>query len=67
MTVEVTFPADYKEESLAGKDAVFEVEINGIYNIPELTDAFVKENLSEYAMTADGYKEYLKNPNMKIS
>lgn len=60
VTVEVTFPADYKEESLAGKDAVFEVEINGIYNIPELTDAFVKENLSEYAMTADGYKEYLK-------
>ncbi len=61
VTVEVTFPADYKqEESLAGKNAVFEVQINGIYNIPELTDAFVKENLSEHAMTAKDYREYLK-------
>jgi trigger factor len=60
VTVKVTFPADYTEAALAGKDAVFEVEINGIYSIPELTDAYVKENLSEYATTADEYREYLK-------
>lgn len=60
VTVKVTFPAEYKEATLAGKDAVFEVVINGIYSRPELTDAYVKENLSEYAMTADGYREYLK-------
>lgn len=60
VTVEVTFPADYKDATKAGKNAVFEVVINGIYSKPELTDAYVKENLSEYAMTADGYREYLK-------
>lgn len=58
--VEVTFPADYKEATLAGKDAVFNVEINGIYNVPEFTDAFVKENLSDKATTADEYKKYVK-------
>ncbi len=58
--VEVTFPADYKEATLAGKDAVFNVEINGIYNVPEFTDAFVKENLSDKAATADEYRKYVK-------
>lgn len=60
VTVSVTFPTDYKDDNLAGKDAVFQVVINGIYVIPEFTDAFVKENLSEYASTVDEYKEYLK-------
>lgn len=47
--VEVTFPDDYVEEELNGKDAVFAVTINYIAEskIPELTDAFVEENLSE--------------------
>lgn len=31
VTVEVTFPEDYGEETLNGKDAVFTVTINGIY------------------------------------
>ena len=60
VTVEVTFPDDYsKNPDLAGKDAVFEVVINGIY-VAELTDEYVKENLSDYATTAEGYREYLK-------
>lgn len=46
VTVEVTFPEDYNEE-MAGKDASFAVTINGIRKIPELTDAFVAEQLSE--------------------
>jgi trigger factor len=29
--VEVTFPEDYGVDDLNGKDAVFEVTINGIY------------------------------------
>lgn len=63
VTVNVTFPADYSSADLAGKDAVFEVVINGIYVTPEFTDAFVKENLSENVSTAAEYKEYLKKTN----
>jgi len=64
-TVEVlvTFPDDYSNAELAGKDAVFEVVINGIYVTPEFTDEYVKENLSEYATTVTEYKEYLKKSN----
>lgn len=60
VTVEVTFPEEYSNNpDLAGKDAVFEVVINGIY-VVELTDEYVKENLSDYASTAAEYREYLK-------
>lgn len=60
VTVNVTFPENYSNSSVAGKDAVFDVTINGIYVAPEFTDDFVKEHLSEYASTADEYKAYLK-------
>ena len=46
LTVEVTFPENYNEE-MAGKDASFAVTVNGIRQTPELTDAFVAEQLSE--------------------
>jgi len=48
--VEVTFPDTYiQNTSLQGKDAVFVTTINYIteYVNPELTDGFVKENLTE--------------------
>lgn len=61
VTVLVTFPDDYSSEDLAGKDASFEVTINGIYVTPELTDEFVAANLSEYATTADEYRAYVEN------
>ncbi len=57
--VEVTFPEDYDNAELAGKDAVFAVTVNGIYTVPEFTDEFVKENLSEYATTAEEYRQYV--------
>lgn len=64
VTVEVTFPEDYSQNAdLAGKDAVFQVTVNGIYVTPEFTDAFVKENLSDYATTTDEYRTYLKETN----
>lgn len=57
VTVEVTFPEDYSED-LAGKDAVFAVTVNGIQVAPELTDAFVAENLAdtEEVSTAAEYR-----------
>lgn len=67
VTVKVTFPEDYQSADLAGKDAEFDVAINGIYELPVFDDAFVKENLSEFADTAEGYKEYLKTANEKAS
>lgn len=47
--IQVTFPEDYGVETLNGKEATFAITINHIVEtvVPELTDAFVKENLSE--------------------
>ena len=63
VTVEVTFPEDYDSEDLQGKDAVFEVTVNSIYVLPDFTDEFVAEHLSDVASTVDEYKEYLKTTN----
>ena len=53
VTVNVTFPEEYPNSpDLAGKPAAFAVTVNGINELPELTDEFVKENLSDYAQTA---------------
>ena len=63
VSVEVTFPEDYQSADLAGKDAVFDCTINGIYIAPEFTDEFVAENLSDKASTVEEYKQYLKDTN----
>ncbi|MCG9478691.1 MAG: trigger factor [Actinomycetia bacterium] len=46
--IEVTFPQDYGNPELDGKDAVFAITINHIVETetPELTDDFVADNLS---------------------
>jgi len=61
--VNVTFPEDYAKTELAGQDAQFVCNINGIYVDPEFTDEFVAENLSDYATTVDGYRQYLRDTN----
>ena len=66
VTVDVTFPDPYENNpDYAGKDASFAVTVNGIYQVSELTDDFVKENLSEqgYGETVEEYKQYLKDTN----
>lgn len=47
--IEVTFPEDYGNEELNGKDAVFAITLNHILETtyPEITDAFVAENFAE--------------------
>lgn len=44
-TFEVSYPADYNEQRLAGKTLVYKVQIKGIKkkSVPELDDAFAKE------------------------
>ena len=46
--INVTFPEDYGNEDLKGKDAVFHIVINHLVRevVPEITDDFVKESLS---------------------
>jgi trigger factor len=46
--IEVTFPEDYGDENLNGKDATFAITINYIVEtiLPDLTDEFVLNNLS---------------------
>ncbi|MCL2352195.1 MAG: FKBP-type peptidyl-prolyl cis-trans isomerase [Firmicutes bacterium] len=54
VNVNVTFPADYQQTDLAGKDALFVTKINYIADKvkPELTDEFVNTNLaSRYGWT----------------
>ena len=63
--IEVTFPEDYGNAEVAGKDAVFTITLNGIYVKPEFDDAFVKENLSDVALTADAYRAYIQETNEK--
>jgi len=64
--VKIQFPEDYRNEDLAGKEAVFEVKVNEIKEkqLPELDDDFVKE-VSEFEtledMKADLREKMLKN------
>lgn len=64
VTVNVTFPDPYESNpDYAGKDASFAVTVNGIYQLGEFNDEFVKENLSDHAQTVEEYKQYLKDTN----
>ncbi len=57
MEVNVKFPEEYHEETLAGKEAMFKVTIHDIKEkeLPELDDEFAKDvsefdTLEEYKM-----------------
>ena len=66
VTVNVTFPEEYANNPvLAGKAAAFAVTVNGIQELPEFNDEFVKTNLADYAQTAEEYRQYLKDTNYK--
>lgn len=58
----LTFPEEYQAEELAGQEVVFTVTLNSISvkKVPELTDEFVKTNLSEDAETVKEYKKEVK-------
>lgn len=63
--VTVTFPENYSSADLAGKDAVFSTTLNYINETvtPELTDAWVQENLSPTMGVSDvaSLNEFVKN------
>ena len=63
--ITVTFPEDYGNEDLNGKEAVFETTLNYIKEsvTPELTDDWVKENLGESMSlnSVDELKAFVKS------
>ena len=58
----LTFPETYYSEDLAGQEVVFTVTLNSlsVVVVPELTDEFVKENLSAESETVEEYKAEIK-------
>ncbi|RDU23444.1 trigger factor [Anaerosacchariphilus polymeriproducens] len=61
-SIKVTFPKEYGNKDLAGKEVVFNVKINyiGEEKIPELTKEFIKTYTNK-DMTIDEFKEQLKS------
>lgn len=61
--VTVTFPEDYQEKTLAGKEAVFQVKLHEIKErvVPTLTVDFVKDLNIDGVSTVDEYREHVKN------
>lgn len=61
VTLDLTFPSDYRNTEMAGVAVSFEVTINSISisEIPELTDELVKELELEDCSTAEELNDYL--------
>lgn len=63
-SIEISFPEDYSTEALAGKKAVIAGSVVSVQVVPEITDAFVAEKLTEYMdgsdypLTAEGFKNF---------
>lgn len=60
--VVVTFPEDYHEKSLAGKEAVFAVKLHEIKErtVPTLSEDFVKELNLDGVSTIEEYKAFVR-------
>lgn len=56
--ITVTFPEDYYDSELVGKTAVYQVTVQKISRVPELTDEWVAANTE--SKTADEYKAAVK-------
>lgn len=67
LTVDVTFPDDYTNADVAGKDASFAVTVNSIDVLPEFNDEFVTTYFSSIASTTDEYRAYLKQANYDVN
>lgn len=57
VTVKVSFPDDYSQESLQGKPAEFAVTVNSVKRAPELTDAWVQSYENTKADTVEAFRE----------
>lgn len=57
----VTFPKQYGDSFLAGKEVTFEFKVNHIYEFDELTDEMAKDLSGGEYVQADKYEEFLRN------
>lgn len=60
-TVSVNYAEDYYDEDRAGKTAEYDVTVQGIYELPEITDEFIAANNREGLNTVEEYKQYLRD------
>lgn len=58
-SLDLTFPEDYFNEELAGADVVFEVVLNDVKRMPELTDGLAAE-IDPECTSAEEYRENVK-------
>ncbi len=64
---DISFNSDYSNATFAGKTATFKGKVDSVDVVPELTDSFVAEKLteymgdSEYPKTAEGLKSFVAN------
>ena len=58
--LDLTFPADYRSEEMAGAEVTFEVTINGIF-ISELTVEFINEVAQSDFSTVEEFEDYNYN------
>ncbi|MCM1143697.1 MAG: trigger factor [Blautia sp.] len=63
VTLDLSFPENYRNAEMAGAAVSFEVTIHGITvsEMPELTDAFVQELGIENCNTVEEYRDYIYN------
>ena len=59
----LTFPQEYPEASLAGQDVVFQITVQKFRRAPELTDAWVAENTD--VDTVEAYRESVREQLME--
>lgn len=59
----LTFPENYHEDSLAGAEVVFTVTVNSISKMeaPEVTDEYVQSLEVEGVTTVEGWRQYIKD------
>ena len=60
--LKVTFPENYQQDTLKGKEATFNIKLHEIKErvLPELNDEFVKDLEIEGIVTVDAYLAYVK-------
>lgn len=58
---DVTFPKDYSEASLAGKEVTFEFKVHHIYQFDELTDEMAVDLSNGEFTTAEAYEQHQRN------
>jgi trigger factor len=57
----VTFPDNYTESSLAGREVTFEFKVHYIYQFDELTDEMAKDLSDGEFETAEAYEQHQRN------